>query len=109
MDTVELVTAEEVAKAIGLPATDSAVMLSATAANELLTTYLTPDVDHSKHAKDKLAALTVAVDIFQARTASGGQVVGLEFQPTPFRMGASLLNTVSGLLGPCLDQTGEYG
>ena len=106
---MELVTAEELARAIGLPSTDAAVMLSASASNELLTIYLTPDVDHTLHPKDKLAALTVAVDIFQARTASGGQVVGLEFQPTPFRMGASLLNTVSGLLGPCLDQAGEYG
>lgn len=106
---MELVTPEEVARAIGAPSTDPAIVLSASAANELLTIYLTPDIDHTKHAKDRLAALTVAVDMFQARTASGGQIVGLEFQPTPFRMGASLLNTVSGLLADCLDQSGEFG
>lgn len=106
---MDLVTPEEVARAIGAPATDPAIVLCAAASNELLTDYLTPDIDHTKHAKDKLAALTVAIDIYQARTASGGQVVGLDFQPTPFRMGASLLNTVSGLLGKCLDQSGEYG
>lgn len=106
---MEYTTAADVARAIGVPATDSAVVASAAAANELLDIYLTKDVDHSAHARDKLAALTIAVDIFQARTASGGQVVGMEFQPTPFRMGASLLNTVSGLLADCLDQGGEFG
>lgn len=106
---MELVTPDEVGRAIGLSPADSGVILAATASNELLATYLTSDVDHSAHASDKAAALSLAVDIYQARTASGGQVVGLEYQPTPFRMGASILNTVSGLLGPCLDQAGEVG
>lgn len=106
---MELVTPEEVGRAIGLSPADQGVILATQSSNELLSYYLTPDVDHTQHPSDKAAALSLAVDIYQARTASGGQVVGLEYQPTPFRMGASILNTVSGLLGPCLDQSGEVG
>lgn len=108
---MELVTAAELAKVIGLPATDPAVISAAAASNEVITPYLTVglDIDHSTHMKDREAALAVAVDIFQARTAAGGQAVGLDFQPLPFRMGAQLMSTVSGLLGTCIDQGGELG
>lgn len=108
---MELVTAAELAKVIGLPATDSGVVSAAAAANEVVIPYLTtgPDIDHSTHVKDREAALGVAVDIFQARTAAGGQQVGLDYQPMPFRMGAQLMSTVSGLLGTCMDQGGELG
>lgn len=49
------------------------------------------------------AVLAVAVEVFQARTASGGQIEGVDFTVSPFRLGRSLFNRVSGLLGPYLD------
>lgn len=104
-----LVTAQELSRVIGLPPTDPSIVSSAQASDELISLYLTRDIDHELHAKDREAALSIAVDIFQNRTASGGQAVGLEYVPMPFRIGPALLNTVSGLLGPCLDQASDVG
>ncbi|NDB67542.1 MAG: hypothetical protein EB015_05945 [Methylocystaceae bacterium] len=49
------------------------------------------------------AIYAVSVEVFQSRTAAGGQIEGVDFTPSPFRLGRSLFNRVSGLLGPCLD------
>lgn len=49
------------------------------------------------------AVTVVSVEIFQSRTAPGGQIEGLDFAPTPFRMGRSLYNRISGLLGALVD------
>lgn len=49
------------------------------------------------------AVLSVAVQIFQNRTAGGGAIEGVDFSVTPFRMSRGLLSSVSGLLGPYLD------
>jgi hypothetical protein len=49
------------------------------------------------------AVLLVSVEIFQSRTAAGGQIEGIDFTPTPFRMGRSLFNRCVGLLGPYID------
>lgn len=49
------------------------------------------------------AVTVVSVEVFQSRTAPGGQIEGVDFAPTPFRMGRSLYNRVSGLLGSLVD------
>ena len=49
------------------------------------------------------AVLATAVEVFQSRTAAGGNIEGVDFQVTPFRLGRSLFNRVSGLLGPLID------
>jgi len=49
------------------------------------------------------AMLIVSVEIFQSITAPGGQIEGVDFQPSPFRMGRSLQNRVIGLLGNFVD------
>lgn len=49
------------------------------------------------------AILAVSVEVFQSRVAAGGQIEGLDFQATPYRMGRSLTNRVSTLLMPFLD------
>ena len=51
----------------------------------------------------KSALLVVSNEIFQSITAAGGQIEGVDFAPTPFRMGRSLLNRVIGLLSPFID------
>ena len=49
------------------------------------------------------AIIVASVEIFQSITAAGGQIEGVDFQPTPYRMGRSLLNRVIGILGKSLD------
>jgi hypothetical protein len=45
------------------------------------------------------AIYAVSIEVFQSRTAAGGQIEGVDFASTPYRMGRSLLNRVIGLLG----------
>jgi hypothetical protein len=49
------------------------------------------------------AVYTVSVEVFQARLAGGGQIEGIDFTSTPFRMGRSLFNKCVGLLGSYMD------
>ena len=49
------------------------------------------------------AIIVVSVEVFQSINAAGGQIEGVDFQPTPYRMGRSLLNRVIGILGKSLD------
>lgn len=56
-----------------------------------------------------MAALLVAVDIFQAKTAPSGGAVAVDFQPSPYKMGQSLLSRVKGLLAPYIAVGGLVG
>lgn len=49
------------------------------------------------------AILIVSVEIFQSVVAAGGQIEGVDFAPSPFRMGRSLMNRVIGLISPYVD------
>jgi hypothetical protein len=49
------------------------------------------------------AMYAVCIEIFQSRIAAGGQIEGVDFSATPYRMGRSLTNRVSALLQPYLD------
>ena len=49
------------------------------------------------------ANLAVAVEVFQSRVAPGGSIEGVDFVPQPFKLGRSLFNRVTGLLGAYLD------
>lgn len=50
------------------------------------------------------AVLAVSVEVFQSRIAPGGQIEGIDFTSvSPYRLGRSLFNRVSGLLGQYLD------
>jgi len=49
------------------------------------------------------AVYAVAVEVFQARIAAGGQIEGVDFTAAPFRMGRNLFNKCVGLLGPYID------
>ena len=49
------------------------------------------------------AVTIVSVEVFQSRTAPGGQIEGVDFSPSPFRMGRSLFNRCVGLLGSVID------
>jgi len=49
------------------------------------------------------AVFVVSVEVFQSRVAAGGQIEGVDFTATPFRMGRSLFNRCVGILGAYLD------
>ena len=49
------------------------------------------------------AIYVVSTEVFQSRTAAGGQIEGVDFASSPYRMGRSLTNRVSTLLMPYLD------
>jgi hypothetical protein len=49
------------------------------------------------------AVTIVSVEIFQSVVAPGGQIEGVDFTPSPYRMGRSLMNRVIGLISPYID------
>ncbi len=49
------------------------------------------------------AVYVVSTEIFQSRLSIGGQLEGVDFTPTPFRLGRSLLSRVQALLSPYVD------
>jgi len=53
---------------------------------------------YASNAAIESAITIVAVEVFQSITAAGGQIEGVDFQPTPYRMGRSLANRVASLL-----------
>ena len=58
---------------------------------------------YANNAPIESAILAVSVEVFQSRVAAGGQIEGVDFASTPYRMGRSLTNRVSTLLMPYLD------
>ena len=57
----------------------------------------------------KEAALTIAVDMWTNRLAPGGQPQAVDFTPSPYRMGRTLMQRVIGLLGPYMDSRNFVG
>ena len=58
-------------------------------------------VPYEDNPSIQLAALMVAVDIFQSRQAPGNGASSVDFgNPQPYKLGRSLLNRVSALLAP---------
>ena len=56
------------------------------------------------NASIESAIYAVSIEVFQSRTAAGGQIEGVDFASSPYRMGRSLLNRVIGLLGNYIDE-----
>jgi hypothetical protein len=64
---------------------------------------------YSNNSSVETAILVVSVEIFQSVTAAGGQIEGVDFAPTPYRMGRSLQNRVIGILTPYIDTQSLVG
>jgi len=99
-----LVTPEELEATLGLTGEDSALLTkTCEAADVVVRDKLDPSLDHDLHAQDREAALAVAVQIWQARSAPGGQMVGADFGTyvSPHLLGPGLLARVNGLIAPC--------
>ena len=57
----------------------------------------------------KEAAMSVAVEMFQARTSAGGEAVSVDFTPGPYRLSVWLTRRVMAVLAPYLDMKGVVG
>jgi hypothetical protein len=104
---VALVDPEELQTLLGLAGNDlypeEYYAQVAEAASDTVLAYLTEtEDDYETNAAVREAAMSVAVDIWQARLAPGGTFQAVDFQPGPYRLGRSTITRVSGLLGPYL-------
>lgn len=105
------ITGADIANAIGLPGTTPDLDALARTACEWLAPYLDPSKitppDYPGPVRE--ACLVIALDIFQNRTAAGGESVGYDVTAGPYRMGGALWGRVAGLIAPWAAQTSEVG
>ena len=66
-------------------------------------------VDYSTVPAVRESSLMIAVDIWQARQASNAGGISPDFQPSPYRMGNTLIARVRGLLAPYLSPNSLVG
>ena len=107
-----LLTGQELADALDLDYDDpyeDALDQVAAAADDIVGTLITAAALTAEPPAVKEAALAVGVEIFQARTAAGGQAVATDFSPGPYRLSVWLTRRVQSLLGPYLNVGGMVG
>ena len=103
-----IVTGSDIAAALNLPSSTSTLDDVAQIADELLTPYLAAGaLTTGVPSPVREAGIVIAIDVWQNRTAAGGQSVGIDGTPGPYRMGQSLLSRVSGLVGPWMSTASE--
>jgi len=66
-------------------------------------------IDWTLDSAVQTAALEIAVDIWQSRQASNSGGVSPDFQPSPYRMGNTLLARIRGLIAHALDPRSMVG
>jgi hypothetical protein len=88
---------------------DDALDQVAEAADDIVAALLTTAAVTSEPAACKEAALAVAAEIWQARTASGGQAVSVDFTPGPYRLSVWLTRRIHALIGPYMKVQGMVG
>ena len=106
-----LLTGEELADALQLEYEGDAIPVLdqvADAASDLIGYLITSAAVTAEPPACKEAALSVGSEIFQARTAAGGEAVAIDFTPAP-RMSVWVTRRVMALLAPYLDMKGVVG
>jgi hypothetical protein len=73
------------------------------------TATATTHIDYSSVPEIKLATLMVCNEIWQAKQAANGGALDPNFQPSPFKMGSTLIAKVRGLLANHLAPNGLIG
>jgi hypothetical protein len=81
----------------------------AEAASDIVGSLITAEAVTAEPAACKEAAVSVGVEIFQARDAAGGQAVATDFTPGPYRMSVWVTRRVMSLLAPYLRIGGLIG
>ena len=71
--------------------------------------YGVTHIDYETLPEVNQAALMIAVDIWQARQTSNAGGISPDFQPSPYRMGNTLMARVRGLLADHLAPGGQVG
>lgn len=64
---------------------------------------------YANNKQAESAVLAVATEVFQSRTAVGGQIEGTDFTVQPYRLGRGLINRVIGILGDLYDVNSLVG
>lgn len=107
-----LVTGQELADALDLDylaPLDAVLDQVAEAADDVVGSLITAAADIAEPAACKEAALSVGVEMFQARTAAGGQPVATDFSPGPYRLSVWVTKRVHALLAPYMKVEGMVG
>lgn len=73
------------------------------------TVAATTHIDYSTTPEIKLATLMVCTEIWQAKQAANGGALDPNFQPSPFKMGSTLIAKIRGLLANHLAPNGLIG
>jgi hypothetical protein len=71
--------------------------------------YGSQAIDYETLPEVNQASLMIAVDIWQARQTSNAGGISPDFQPSPYRMGNTLMARVRGLLADHLAPGGQVG
>lgn len=107
-----LITGQELADALDLDYVapiDDVLDQIAAASTALVGSLITATALAAEPAACKEAAVSVGVEIFQARTAAGGQAVATDFSPGPYRLSAWLINRIKALIAPYAKVGGMVG
>lgn len=80
----------------------------AAAATDLVARQITAAAVTAEPASCKEAAMSVGSEIFQARTAAGGEAVSIDFTPAP-RMSVWLIRRIEALIAPYKKVEGMVG
>jgi len=108
-----LVTGAELAEALGIdynPGDLDAVMDQvAEAADDIVGALITTGAYAAEPAPVKEAALQVAVELFQARYAAGGNAMATDMTPGPYRLSVWLTRRVHALVMPYANVGGMVG
>ena len=81
----------------------------ALAASDLIGYLITAAAVTAEPAACKQATMSVGVEIFQARTAAGGESVSVDFTAGPYRLSVWVTKRVMALLTPYLDMKTQVG
>lgn len=106
-----LLTGEELAYALDLDYAGSEAEFddTAEAASDIIGGLITTAAFDTEPMAVKAATLSVGVEIYQARTAAGGQPVAVDMSPGPYRLSVWLTRRVMSLLGPYMNAKGMVG
>lgn len=108
-----LVTGVELADALDLEYDDEdpdpVLDQVAQAADDLVGSLLSTAAYDAEPAPCKEAALAVGVELYQARTASGGQPVSVDFTPGSYRLSLWITKRCGALWQPYANVNGMVG